>query len=771
MYTTYGILVIPTLIFIYVHCQQYNEAVFLSDDVTYGCGGYVDLVLVVDASAFTRFNTPRGIQIWHPGIGVFVNNLLRVLQVGPASFRVAAILYSTSIDDIMPFTVHQVYSIHTFGFLRPGFGISNTAKGLAEMRKMLTFYGRQGAAKRAILLSASHSNDHQMAIAEANIARSMGIDILSVGFGPFRDIGELNEISPGWVLEVPDAGMLHALVGKIAARLCKESINGGWSPWLSWTPCSKSCDGGVSRRYRFCNNPLPQYGGSFCTGAPDIRKECNMQPCLSFFSSGVDWSTWGPCSVTCGTGTRSRSRPCLSRSQCRPGASETETLTCRMSACPVESTWGSWFSWEPCSVTCGRGVRQRRRKCLDVSPGIEGRCLGPGIDTDTCNTGITCQECEKCIPGPGGQQYAGCPHDCTRYIQCPPPGYEALVKICSHGLLWSNRQQKCVQPSDSECDLCAGKLTDSEVWYSCREYWICGRDHKHPQLQCCPSGFHFVNSLGCMKDFDGSCKTECFSRPSLDFQAKNCSYRPSPLGSYWYEEITSDTRKTHACPAGTKFSQEVCQCVMAHELSHGVAFSRGCHTMVNMAFQSRDQDTKNTVSKVQYKNVVYINNESAMFGKDSSISYLYFSNADMGRMLFLHMRILPELAEPPQAILHNGGCDTFSKPTLLVGIDKANSDSELVYIFGITIEEIDKMVFLNLTTKRSSELSDLVLRFDGSSLEVEVNGKTAQMDLNKIGNIARSRGALQLGGEACSIGYSAFSGLVNLIEVTTCSRE
>ncbi|XP_021339828.1 uncharacterized protein LOC110441056, partial [Mizuhopecten yessoensis] len=280
MYTKYAILLLLTLTFDHTLCQQFSKAVFLSDDVTYGCRGYVDLVLVVDSSAFTRYTTPGGIPIWHPGIAVFVNSLLRVLQVSPASFRVAAILYSTGIDDIMPFSVHQVYTLHTFGFLRPGYGISSTAKGLSEMRKMLTYYGRPGAAKRAVLLSASHSHDHQAALAEANLAKSIGIDILSVGFGPFRDVGELNEISPGWVLEVPDAGMLYALVGRIAARLCKESVNGGWSSWLSWTPCTKSCDGGVSRRYRFCNNPLPQYGGSFCPGVSNIKMECNTQPCL-----------------------------------------------------------------------------------------------------------------------------------------------------------------------------------------------------------------------------------------------------------------------------------------------------------------------------------------------------------------------------------------------------------------------------------------------------------------------------------------------------------
>ncbi|OWF41882.1 protein PIF-like [Mizuhopecten yessoensis] len=393
------------------------------------------------------------------------------------------------------------------------------------------------------------------------------------------------------------------------------------------------------------------------------------------------------------------------------------------------------------------------------------------MDTDMCDTFITCQECEKCIPGPAGRKYVGCPHDCARYVHCPASGYDTLEKMCPHGLLWSNGQQKCVQPTDSECDVCSEKLSGSEVWYSCKEFWKCGGDHGKLQLQCCPDGFLFIAGLGCMKDVDNSCKKQCYAQPSLDDQTKNCTYRPSALGAYWFEDLTSDLRKTRACPVGTQFSPQVCQCVMAYDLPPAVSFNRGCHTMVNMAFRSRDQDTENTPSKVRYKNVAYINNESAMLRQDSSISFWYFSNIDMGDMLFLHMRILPELAAPPQAILHNGGCETFSKPTLMVGMDTADTISEVVYIFGITLDETDEMVFLNVTAKRSSEYSDVLLRFDGSTLDVEVNGKMAESKFETKGSIARSRGPLQLGGKACSIGYNAFSGLVDMIEVTTCGKD
>ena len=43
-------------------------------------------------------------------------------------------------------------------------------------------------------------------------------------------------------------------------------INGNWSDFGLWMPCSKSCGNGTKRRFRFCTNPKPKYGGEDCEG-------------------------------------------------------------------------------------------------------------------------------------------------------------------------------------------------------------------------------------------------------------------------------------------------------------------------------------------------------------------------------------------------------------------------------------------------------------------------------------------------------------------------
>ena len=52
-----------------------------------------------------------------------------------------------------------------------------------------------------------------------------------------------------------------------------------------------------------------------------------------------------------------------------------------------ESTggWGSWSSFSPCSSTCGGGTRTRTRECKDSASG-GAECPGEPSETEACNT-------------------------------------------------------------------------------------------------------------------------------------------------------------------------------------------------------------------------------------------------------------------------------------------------------------------------------------------------------------------------------------------------
>ena len=55
--------------------------------------------------------------------------------------------------------------------------------------------------------------------------------------------------------------------------------------------------------------------------------------------------------------------------------------------------WGTWMSWQSCSVSCGSGGnRKRYRKCDAPSTQGAGRpCPGLDVDTGLCNT----QQCPR----------------------------------------------------------------------------------------------------------------------------------------------------------------------------------------------------------------------------------------------------------------------------------------------------------------------------------------------------------------------------------------
>ena len=61
----------------------------------------------------------------------------------------------------------------------------------------------------------------------------------------------------------------------------KENLplrDGGWSEWVS-SECSAQCGNGIQIRKRFCNNPVPQNGGSNCEGDETTTRTCKVENC------------------------------------------------------------------------------------------------------------------------------------------------------------------------------------------------------------------------------------------------------------------------------------------------------------------------------------------------------------------------------------------------------------------------------------------------------------------------------------------------------------
>ncbi|XP_037536631.1 hemicentin-2 [Nematolebias whitei] len=59
----------------------------------------------------------------------------------------------------------------------------------------------------------------------------------------------------------------------------KVQINGGYSNWEEWGPCSSTCGQGVQERVRSCNNPQPANGGRTCSGPSVDSRKCQTGLC------------------------------------------------------------------------------------------------------------------------------------------------------------------------------------------------------------------------------------------------------------------------------------------------------------------------------------------------------------------------------------------------------------------------------------------------------------------------------------------------------------
>ncbi|KAM3875993.1 hemicentin-1 [Diretmus argenteus] len=186
-------------------------------------------------------------------------------------------------------------------------------------------------------------------------------------------------------------------------QVCKERpcpVDGKWSSWVSWGACSVSCGGGTRQRTRLCASPAPQYGGRQCEGNDVHIDFCNSDPCPINGNWGP-WSSWGSCSRTCNGGQMRRYRTCDNPRPANGGracaGADTQIQRCSTANCPVDGNWGSWQTWGECSASCGGGERTRVRLCHSPSPSNGGRlCPGDSTQLSRCNT----QAC------PGGPQKA-----------------------------------------------------------------------------------------------------------------------------------------------------------------------------------------------------------------------------------------------------------------------------------------------------------------------------------------------------------------------------
>ncbi|XP_052699320.1 coadhesin-like [Crassostrea angulata] len=186
----------------------------------------------------------------------------------------------------------------------------------------------------------------------------------------------------------PAAGFCRPSSGSSGSSSCSCSCLGTSGTFHGdWTPCSVSCGHGIQSRRGIRFDSC----GSSHNLNPETRP-CNQQPC----PVNGGWSAWGqftPCGKSCGGGIQVRFRSCDHPSPSNGGLScigdSLQTASCNSQQCQVNGGWGTWGQFTPCGKSCGGGIQVRFRSCDHPPPSNGGLpCYGNSLQTASCNNKV-----------------------------------------------------------------------------------------------------------------------------------------------------------------------------------------------------------------------------------------------------------------------------------------------------------------------------------------------------------------------------------------------
>jgi len=159
----------------------------------------------------------------------------------------------------------------------------------------------------------------------------------------------------------------------VACPKLGESRDCRYSFWSTWVACSTTCGGGQQSRARVTTTPA-SHGGKPCNASLMETRGCSTAACPGsnhpVYCEWADWSPWSACDKCDGQRLRSRD---IKTHASNGGLACAQSDGQEIQKCPRHCheasfcVWGDWGPYNDCSVSCGSGMRSRQRSLVSLT--------------------------------------------------------------------------------------------------------------------------------------------------------------------------------------------------------------------------------------------------------------------------------------------------------------------------------------------------------------------------------------------------------------------
>ncbi|XP_022795633.1 uncharacterized protein LOC111334203 [Stylophora pistillata] len=324
-----------------------------------------------------------------------------------------------------------------------------------------------------------------------------------------------------------------------------KAVDGKYTEWSEFSPCTVSCGLGVKTRNRTCTNPPPKHGGSSCEGSSIDVEDCFLRDC-PIHGNYSAWSEFSSCTLTCGDGKQYRTRTCTRPSpqyggfNCSTLGPELEEVDCNENPCPIDGRYSGWSDYSECSTSCGTGTKTRTRTCTEPAPQYGGRdctIFGPANEQLSCFI--------KVCPIDGNYSnwsaFSLCTKTCgvgkqTRTRKCDNPVPVGDGRNCSH-LGPAMENQRC---NTEACPVNGGYSNWSDF---------------SPCTKSCAGGTHF-RTRNCTNPRPEAGGLDC-TRLGPPREVEHCNTKPCPVDG-GYGNWSNFSSCSRSCGGGESVRSRQC---------------------------------------------------------------------------------------------------------------------------------------------------------------------------------------------------------------------